>query len=169
MMEKFMHFITIKENFYAFGIIVFVSVVFFFKKRGLIFLLLAAATVGLNDFICHNVLKEIFARQRPCHMINELSYIANCSNSFSFPSNHASNMFTAATFISLVFRKTPATIGIVYTFALLVGYSRVYLGAHYPFDVLAGALFGGLMGFLGYKAYQKAISIAGIREPAVEK
>ena len=164
-----MHFISIKENFYALGIIAFVSVVFMFKKRGLIFLLVAAAVVGLNDFICHNILKEIFARQRPCHVLNELSYIANCSNSFSFPSNHASNIFTAATFISLVFRKTPATIGIAYTFALLVCYSRVYLGAHYPFDVLAGAIFGGLMGFLGYKVYQKAMIRAGIREPAVEQ
>ena len=164
-----MHFITIKENFYAFGVLAIVSVVFIFKKRGIIFILMVAAVVGLNDFICHNILKEIFARQRPCHMISELSYIANCSNSFSFPSNHASNIFTAATIISLVFRKTPATIGIVYTFALLVGYSRVYLGAHYPFDVLAGALLGGLMGFLGYKAYQKAISLAGIKEPVVEQ
>ena len=164
-----MHFITIKENFYAFGVLAIVSVVFIFKKRGIIFILMVAVVVGLNDFICHNILKEIFARQRPCHMISELSYIANCSNSFSFPSNHASNIFTAATIISLVFRKTPATIGIVYTFALLVGYSRVYLGAHYPFDVLAGALLGGLMGFLGYKAYQKAISLAGIKEPVVEQ
>ncbi len=164
-----MSFITIKENFYAFGIVAFITVVFIFKKRGIIFILMVAAVVGLNDFICHNIFKEIFARQRPCHVISELSYLANCSNSFSFPSNHASNVFTAATFISLVFRKTPATIGVVYTFALLVCYSRVYLGAHYPFDVLAGTIFGGLMGFLGYKAYQKAIILAGIREPVVEQ
>ena len=164
MIDNFMHFISIKENFYGLGIITIVSVVFVFKKRGLIFLLMVGAIVGLNDFICHNVLKELFARQRPCHVLSELSHIANCSNSFSFPSNHASNIFTAAAFTSLVFRKTPATIGIVFTFALLVGYSRVSLGAHYPFDVLAGAVVGGLMGFLGYKAYQRAISLAGIRE-----
>ncbi len=164
-----MHFITIKQNFYAVAVIAIVSVVAVFKKRGIIFILMVAAIVGLNDFICHNVLKELFARQRPCHVLSELSYIANCSNSFSFPSNHASNIFTAATFISLVFRKTPATIGIVFTFALLVGYSRVYQGAHYPFDVLAGAIFGGLMGFLGYIAYQRAIRLAGIREPVVEQ
>jgi undecaprenyl-diphosphatase len=169
MMGKFMHFISIKENFYTLGVFAFVSVVFFFKKRGLIFLLVMAAVMGLNDFISHHILKEFIARPRPCHVLSGLSHIINCSNSFSLPSNHASNSFTVATFISLVFRKTPATIGIVFTLALVNCYSRVYLGAHYPSDVLAGAALGGLMGFLGYKAYQRAISLAGIREPAVEQ
>ncbi len=164
-----MEFITIKQNFYAFAVFALVSVVLVFKKRGIIFVLIVAAIVGLNDFICHNFLKEFFARDRPCHVLSDLAHIENCSNSFSFPSNHASNLFTAATFITLVFRKTPATIGIIYTFAMLVCYSRVYIGAHYPFDVLAGAMFGSLMGFLGYKAYLKAINFAEIREPALEQ
>ncbi|NIQ00108.1 MAG: phosphatase PAP2 family protein, partial [Nitrospinaceae bacterium] len=60
-----------------------------------------------------------------CHTLPDLAHIINCSNSFSFPSNHASNMFTAATLMALCLKNTWL---VAYTFAALVGYSRVYLG-----------------------------------------
>jgi len=150
--EKFMSFITIKQNFIVPGVIMLVLVLWFYKKRGFAFLIAGAAFVGLNDFIGHNILKEIVARPRPCHVLPDLQNITNCSNSFSFPSNHASNLFTAATITSLSFRKMAF---IAYTVALLVGYSRVYLGVHYPSDVLGGALCGMVMGALGYLFYKK--------------
>jgi len=152
LVEKFMSFITIKQNFIVPGVITLVLVLWFFKKRGLAFLIAAAAFVGLNDFISHNFLKEIVARPRPCHTLPDLQHVVNCSNSYSFPSNHASNLFTAATVTSLSFRKMAF---FAYTCALLVGYSRVYLGVHYPSDVLGGAVFGLLMGTLGYLFYKK--------------
>lgn len=120
--------------------------------RGLAFIISVAAFVGLNDFISHNFLKEIVARPRPCHTLPDLGHITNCSNSFSFPSNHATNLFTAATVTSLCFKKMAF---IAYTCALLVGYSRVYLGVHYPSDILGGAIWGIMMGTLGYLFYKK--------------
>jgi len=147
-----MEFISIKQNFIYIGPVFLIVLLLAYKKRGLAFLIAGAVVVGLNDFICHNVIKEFFARPRPCHTLPDLEHITNCSNSFSFPSNHASNLFTTATTMSLCFKNL---VFLAYTCALLVGYSRVYLGVHYPSDVLGGAIFGALMGFLGYKLYLK--------------
>jgi undecaprenyl-diphosphatase len=147
-----MSFITIKQNFIVPGVILLILILWFYKKRGLAFIIAGAAFVGLNDFISHNVLKELVARPRPCHTLPDLQHITNCSNSYSFPSNHASNLFTAATVTGLCFKKFAF---IAYICALLVGYSRVYLGVHYPSDVLGGALWGIMMGTLGYLFYKK--------------
>jgi len=74
--------------------------------------------------------------------------VIRCSNSFAFPSNHASNTFAAATLISLCFRNTAL---LALALALLVCYSRVYLKVHYPSDVLGGAIYGSLIGYLCYR------------------
>ena len=147
-----MSFISIKQNFIIPGVVALILILWVYRMRGLAFLIAGGIMVGLNDFICHNVLKELVARPRPCHTLTDFHHIVNCSNSFSFPSNHASNLFTAATVMSLCFKNL---VFLAYTFAILVGYSRVYLAVHYPSDVLGGALFGIVMGVLGYKLYKK--------------
>jgi len=147
-----MSFISIKQNFIVPGSVLLILILWFYKARGFAFLIAVAAFVGLNDFISHHIIKEIVARPRPCHALPDFQFITNCSNSFSFPSNHASNLFTAATLTSLCFKNLTF---LAYTAALLVGYSRVYLGVHYPSDVLGGAVLGIVMGVLGYKLYKK--------------
>lgn len=91
-----------------------------------------------------NLIKAGIERPRPCHAIAGVHLLTGCTRSFSFPSNHASNMFAMATVAWLGFRR--------FRWALLllaagVAYSRVYLGAHYPGDVLAGALWGAAVGW----------------------
>ena len=137
-----MLYITIKQNFIHIGIASLVAILIVYKRYGFAFIVAAVATVGLTDASSHYILKEGIGR-------------LNCSNSFSFPSIHAGNTFAAATLISLCFRNTTL---LAFTCALLVCYSRVYLKVHYPFDVLAGALYGSVMGYLGHRYIYLPIS-----------
>jgi undecaprenyl-diphosphatase len=154
-MGEFMLYITIKQNFIYIGIASLVAILIVYKRYGFAFIVAASATVGLTDASSHYIIKEWIGRLRPCHVLPDLINTVNCSNSFSFPSNHAGNTFAAATLISLCFRNTTL---LAFTYALLVCYSRVYLKVHYPFDVLAGALYGSVMGYLGYRYIYLSIS-----------
>jgi undecaprenyl-diphosphatase len=151
-----MQFISIKQNFLWPGIVSIVIFLWFKKMRGLALVLAIALAVSVSDFL-GATLKELIARDRPCHVLSHIKDIANCSNSFSFPSNHAINSFTFATIVTLTYKNLSF---LLYVSALLVGYSRVYLGVHYPTDVLSGALLGILIGFLGYQyIYLKILNL----------
>jgi len=88
-------------------------------------------------------LRSHFQRVRPCMAVPGMHLLVGCSDSFSFPSNHATNAFALAAFLAVFYRKL--TIPLLAT-AALVAYSRIYVGVHYPADVVAGACFGGSVG-----------------------
>jgi len=107
--------------------------------KGIVFLAVAGASLGAGDFLNHEVNKPFFGRMRPCNELTDISITAPCNRSYSFPSSHAVNVTALAAVMSYEYRLFSPVICAV---ALLVCYSRVYLGMHYPFDVLAGILFG---------------------------
>jgi undecaprenyl-diphosphatase len=115
-------------------------ILFFWGRRETkITLLLLAALVGILDYSNSFFFKHLFARPRPCQILTEVHTFWPCPRSFSFPSNHAANMFGAAFFLSFVYRPWAP---LLLFLAFLVGYSRVYVGEHYPLDVLGGAILG---------------------------
>ena len=109
------------------------------KKAALQLLYVSLIAVALADGSGH-ILKDLIARQRPCNTFTDINLLVGCGHSYSMPSNHASNAFAfAMTFFFL--RKN--SIGYIsLAAAALIALSRVYVGVHYPFDVLAGMLLG---------------------------
>ena len=109
-------------------------------RRGRIAALLLIPAIALSDVLGARVIKNIYFRLRPCHALDDAHVLVACVRSSSFPSTHALNIFTGATVIS-AFHGTRMRL-LVFSIAMLVGYSRVYVGAHYPLDVLTGAMIG---------------------------
>lgn len=102
--------------------------------------LMLALVVTLSDQISSHLIKPIWGRQRPCCSAIEKRLLVGCTKSKSFPSSHAANSAAVAGFIWL---ETGWAIGLPLTLlSILIAYSRVYVGVHYPLDVFAGFLLG---------------------------
>jgi len=108
-----------------------------------------ALTVVLADNIASSIIKPVVCRLRPTHdpsVMNLLHIVNNYKGAlYGFVSSHAANTFGAAIFISLLLRNSQMTIAMFF-WAILTSYSRVYLGVHFPLDILGGMVVGLLSG-----------------------
>lgn len=107
---------------------------------------LCAVGVGLADAVTYYGLKHWVGRFRPCKVLEVVRTIDGCGGWLSFPSNHATNAMCFAV-ILMLYKRSPLTIGLL-LITFLVGFSRVYLGVHYPSDILFGFIWGGALGAL---------------------
>lgn len=105
-------------------------------------------TIGVSDAIAHNLLKPWFGRIRPCRLEGLVRVVEGCSGYYSFPSNHAGNAAVFATLWLLLFSRFQG--GLAVLCALVIGLSRVYLGVHYPTDILGGFVWGTSLALLSY-------------------
>jgi len=128
-----------------------VLLVIFGKRRGRITVSLLVIGIALSDQMCNTVFKPLVGRIRPCNVLDNVHLLVNCTNSFSFPSSHATNIFTGIILLSFFYRKIRIPLLII---AALVAYSRVYVGVHYPLDVLGGTALGILCALLVIVLYK---------------
>jgi len=151
--------ITKQVNWIPFFLLLFY---FIYKKIGIKqtgYLLLFIAFLLLATDQITNLFKYTVQRVRPCNNpeINTIIRVVQVRTSFSFFSGHAANTMAVATFLYLIFKKQFKYLWLLFLWPLIFAYSRIYLGLHYPLDILCGYLCGLITGYLMYKAYQWAV------------
>lgn len=124
------------------------------KRKALLVILLSLITVAFSDQIAVSLIKPLVSRPRPCNpkaLVDGGRFLLGYKTSFSFPSAHACNIFAQATLFTLLYRKYRFYF---LSFAALIAFSRVYVGVHYPIDVVGGMIVGIIVGLLVYFGYQ---------------
>ncbi|PRZ25124.1 phosphatase PAP2 family protein [Flavobacterium granuli] len=130
-----------------------------FKKIGakqtLYLILFIALLLTFTDQVT-NLFKNGFQRLRPCSNpeINTIIRVVKSSSSYSFFSGHAANSMAVAVFLYSLLKRYYKFAFLLFLWPLIFAYSRIYLGLHYPLDILCGYLFGTFSGFMFFKIYQ---------------
>jgi len=129
-----------------------------YKWKSLIILLFTALLITLTDQSSVQLFKNVFERLRPCHnpdiqaMVHTVEY---CGGLYSFVSSHATNYFGIIVFVSGLLKNRYKWLPwVLVIWGLLIIYSRIYLGVHYPGDVIAGAILGSVIGWMVLSLYR---------------
>lgn len=121
-----------------------------YKKRGIIMILFFLLSFGLGDMISASVIKPQVMRIRPCNDVpfkEQVKVRVRCGSGYSMPSSHATNHFAMGVFLLMVFRKRwKPIIWLSILWAASISFAQIYVGVHYPGDVLVGTLLGILIG-----------------------
>ena len=135
-----MPFITNKKN-WMFPIIVLIFLLGFFSgPKGKIALAVLIISLSFTDAICAQILKPFFERIRPSHLnLEGINLLISKGGKWSMPSNHAANMFSLAIVLSYFYKKYKP---LLFVLAIIISFSRVYVGVHFPGDVIVGGLIG---------------------------
>ena len=137
---------------------VLIFVIINFGKKAFGWCIAAIVTVALTDFISSKIIKPFFARPRPCmdpDFSAQVNLVASyCGGNGSFTSSHASNHFGLAMFFFITMQQlAPKFIKLFFVWALIICFAQIYVGVHYPSDIVGGAILGGFTGYFVGKFY----------------
>lgn len=133
-------------------------IIFFIKhygKMGILIVAMTLANFGVSDGISSHLVKKSFQRVRPCNdevFKKDVNIRVRCGSAYSFTSSHAANHFAMAFFwIALFRRRWKHTLWLCVAWASLISFSQIYVGVHYPLDILGGTIIGITVGLVnGY-------------------
>ncbi len=157
--DQVMIYISGKWEWMPFYLIILGIIIYKYKWKCLWIFLSITILIALSDCISTRIIKETFERLRPSHNpeLEGLVHIVNGrGGNFGFISSHAANTFALATFLSFLFRKKWFSM-LIFLWAFVVSYSRIYLGVHYPADILGGAFLGMMLGILVFYIYTQLL------------
>jgi undecaprenyl-diphosphatase len=144
--------ITDKHNWIIPIMVITCCLVSFEGKKAWIVLLLLVLAVGSTDLFCFRVLKPLVRRPRPSHVLEDARVLGGKRGRKGFPSNHAANITAAMTILAYFYRRF--LYGAIFI-AVIVSFSRIYVGVHYPLDVIAGAAIGALISYLWLRLWRE--------------
>ena len=147
-----MLFVTRKETWLPVYLLLLFLIIREYKGKSWFILVFLILGLVVSDQAC-NIIKELVQRFRPGNdpAISDLTHIVlRKGGNYGFPSSHAANTFFVMTFTGYFFRNR-LSLAMLLLWALLVSYSRIYVGAHYPVDILAGWLLGLFTGWLFFR------------------
>lgn len=141
-----------------------------FKKSGWWWLLFFVVAALLSDYISSTLIKYTFLRMRPCQDASMTAHlrllVQACPGNPSFTSSHATNHFCASMFIYTTFKKPVSKWWvIVLLWALTISYAQVYVGVHFPVDVICGGILGGILGYIPATIYNKYWGLKNLEIP----
>ncbi|MDP2113962.1 MAG: phosphatase PAP2 family protein [Bacteroidota bacterium] len=144
---------TSKEIWYPFYALMLYFIIKKYRRNSIYIIIILALAIAVSDQFS-GLIKDLTQRLRPTHDPNLNGLIHNIVNKgglYGFFSAHAANSFTVAAFTTFLFRNRWYSM-LIFIWAIVVSYTRIYLGLHFPLDILTGCVWGILTGFAAYKA-----------------
>ena len=158
-------FLFLRESIFHVPLYVFVILYSFqiFGKKAIWWVLGAISLVAFCDLLSSQVIKSYFDRPRPCRdpfMAGQIRFLARyCGANGSFTSSHAVNHFAFATYVVSTMKGFSKWFNCLFVWAFAIAYAQVYVGVHYPSDVMAGAVLGIVFGLAGAQITRQALSL----------
>ena len=138
-----------------------------FGKKALWWSATLIMTAIISDLVSSSIIKNIIFRLRPCRnpdLANQVRVLVNyCPKSSSFTSSHACNHFALAFFIFITLNQTGSWRWLLFLWAFLISYAQVYVGVHYPLDILGGTLAGSSVGYMMSIFYKKQFGTLSLK------